>query len=142
MMAAVATKLKKATFKHIEAELYCYYDTLRGIEQIRKDIMYNKEIDENIGGGRSNIPSKLTERIATAIIMNKMLQQLEAITEAIRSVYERLPDEKKQLVQLKYWTKQQYSWEEIAEQLHVSKRQAIRWRNEIVYAIAEKLGWR
>jgi len=141
-MAAVATKLKKATFKHIEAELYCYYDTLRGIEQIRKDIMYNKEIDENIGGGRSNIPSKLTERIATAIIMNKMLQQLEAITEAIRSVYERLPDEKKQLVQLKYWTKQQYSWEEIAEQLHVSKRQAIRWRNEIVYAIAEKLGWR
>ena len=142
MMAAVATKLKKATFKHIEAELYCYYDTLRGIEQIRKDIMYNKEIDENIGGGRSNIPSKPTERIATAIIMNKMLQQLEAITEAIRSVYERLPDEKKQLVQLKYWTKQQYSWEEIAEQLHVSKRQAIRWRNEIVYAIAEKLGWR
>lgn len=142
MMAAVATKLKKATFKHIEAELYCYYDTLRGIEQIRKDIMYNKEIDENIGGGRSNIPTKPTERIATAIIMNKMLQQLEAITEAIRSVYERLPDEKKKLVQLKYWTKQQYSWEEIAEQLHVSKRQAIRWRNEIVYAIAEKLGWR
>lgn len=141
-MAAVATKLKKATFKHIEAELYCYYDTLRGIEQIRKDIMYNKEVDENIGGGRSNIPSKPTERMATAIIMNKMLQQLEAITEAIRSVYERLPDEKKQLVQLKYWTKQQYSWEEIAEQLHVSKRQAIRWRNEIVYAIAEKLGWR
>ena len=46
MMAAVATKLKKATFKHIEAELYCYYDTLRGIEQIRKDIMYNKEIDD------------------------------------------------------------------------------------------------
>lgn len=135
-------KLKKATFKHIEAELYCYYDTLQGIEQIRKDIMYNKEVDENIGGGRSNIPSKPTERIATAIIMNRMLQQLEAITEAIRSVYEQLTDEKKQLVQLKYWTKQQYSWEEIAEQLHVSKRQAIRWRNEIVYAIAEKLGWR
>lgn len=135
-------KLKKATFKHIEAELYCYYDTLRGIEQIRKDIMYNKEVDENIGGGRSNIPSKPTERMATAIIMNKMLQQLEAITEAIRSVYERLPDEKKQLVKLRYWTKQQYSWEEIAEQLHVSKRQAIRWRDEIVYAIAEKLGWR
>lgn len=140
----VAQKIKKATFKHIEAELYCYHDTLKEIERIRKDIMFCKEeVDENVGGGRSNLPSSPTERIGTILLTHKKLQQLETIANAIQLVYDRVSDEYKRLIQLKYWTKpQRYTWEGIADQLHISKRQAMRWRDEIICAIAEVLGWR
>lgn len=139
-----ATKLKKATFKHIEAELYCYHDTLKEIERIRKDIMFcNDSIDENVGGGRSNLPSSPTERIGTMLLTHRRLQQLETIANAIKTVYERVSDEHKRLIQLKYWTRpQRYTWDGLADQLNISKRQAMRWRDEIVYAIAEVLGWR
>jgi RinA family phage transcriptional activator len=138
------TKLKKATFKHIESELYAYHDTLKEIDRLRKDIMFcNENIDENVGGGRSNLPSSPTERIGTALLTHRRLQQLENIANAIRLAYERVPDEYKRLIQLKYWTKpQRYTWDGIADKLHISKRQAMRWRDEIVYAIAEVLGWR
>jgi RinA family phage transcriptional activator len=50
---SVATKLRKATFKHIESELYSYHDTLKEINRLRKDIIFtNENDDENIGGGR------------------------------------------------------------------------------------------
>ncbi|EZP77606.1 phage transcriptional regulator, RinA family protein [Parageobacillus genomosp. 1] len=139
-----AIKLKKATFKHIEAELYCYHDTLKEIDRLRKDIMFcREEVDENVGGGRSNLPSSPTERIGTILLTHKKLQQLETIANAIQLVFDRVPDEYKRLIQLKYWTKpQRYTWDGIADQLHISKRQAMRWRDEIIYAIAEVLGWR
>jgi RinA family phage transcriptional activator len=143
-MTTTKTKLKKATFKHIEAELYYYHDTLKEIERLRKDIMFCKEnADENTGGGRGNLPSRPTERIGTILLTHKKLQQLETVTNAIQLVYDRVSDEYKRLIQLKYWTKpQRYTWDGIAEKLHISKRQAMRWRDEIVYTIAEVLGWR
>jgi RinA family phage transcriptional activator len=143
-MTAVATKARnKAAFAHVEAELYMYHETLKEIERIREDILYGKEIDENVGGGRGNLPSSPTERKTIAIVTHRRLQQLEQIADAIKTVYESLPEEKKRLIQLKYWTKpQRYTWEGIAEQLHISERQARRWRNEIVYAIMDFLGWR
>lgn len=139
-----ATKLKKATFKHIEAELYCFKETLREIEQIRQDILHGQASDdENIGGGRGNLPSSPTEQRAVTVMTHRRLQQLERIANAIQTVYEALPQEKKKLVQLLYWTRpQRYTWDGLAEQLYVSKWQAMRWRNEIVRAIAELLGWR
>jgi len=141
---AVAFKISKGAFKHVESELYCYHDTLKEIDRLRKDIMFcNENIDENVGGGRSNLPSSPTERIGTTLLTHRRLQQLETIANAIRLVYERVPDEYKRLIQLKYWTKpQRYTWDGIADQLHISKRQAMRWRDEVVYAIAEVLGWR
>jgi len=143
-MAVAAPKIKKATFKHIEAELHSYRDTLREIDQLRKDIMFCSEhTDENVGGGRSNLPSSPTERIGTTLVTHRRLQQLETIANAIQLVYDRVPDDHKKLIQLKYWTKpQRYTWDGIAEKLHISKRQAMRWRDEIVYTIAEVLGWR
>jgi hypothetical protein len=77
----VATKLKKATFKHIESELYSYHDTLKEINNLRKDIMFTKENDdENIGGGRSSFISSPTEQIATRLATHKRLGQLEEVT--------------------------------------------------------------
>jgi RinA family phage transcriptional activator len=143
-MALPETKLKKATFKHIESELYSYHDTLREINNLRKDIMFcNENEDENIGGGRNNLPSSPTERIATRLATHKRLTRLEEVANSIEKVYTGLPDDYQRLVKLKYWTRpQRLTWEGIAGKLHVTSRQAMRWRDEIVWTIGEVLGWR
>ncbi|NYV64635.1 transcriptional regulator [Bacillus sp. Gen3] len=139
-----AIKLKKATFKHIESELYAYKDTLNEIQQLRQNIMFTKQNDdENIGGGRSSLPFSPTERIATRLVTHKKLNQLEEIANAIQKVYTGLPEEYQKLVRLKYWTRPQTkTWEGIAEELHVNRATAYRWRDNIVESIAEVLGWR
>jgi RinA family phage transcriptional activator len=140
----LATKLKKATFKHIESELYGYYDTLKEINNLRKDIMFTKENDdENTGGGRSSIPSSPTETIATRLATHKKLNNLEEVTNAIQKVYTGLPEDYQKLVRLKYWTRPQtLTWEGIADKIPVSRRTAFNMRDEVVYAIGEVLGWR
>lgn len=140
----VTTKLRKATFKHIESELYSYHDTLKEISNLRKNIMFCTENeDENIGGGKNNLPSSPTERIATRLATHKMLIQMEEVTNAIYTVYAGLPEEYQKLVKLKYWTRPQLkTWEGIAESLHVNRATAMRWRDLIIYAIASVLGWR
>lgn len=142
-------KLPKNIVRYVEHNLYYYHEYLRDIERLRKDILYGRDNnDENVGGGRPSLPGKPTERIATNLAMNKRLGQLEQIVKAIDDVYQSLPDERKKLIQLRYWTSRQYRWEQkmtwkkIANEIHISERQALRWRDEIVYAIAEKLGWR
>jgi RinA family phage transcriptional activator len=137
-------KLKKATFKHIESELYSYKDTLKEIEFIRNNIMFCKEeIDENVGGGRASLPGKPTENIATRLATHRRLTKLEEIANAIEKVYVNLPETHQKLIQLRYWTRpQKYTWEGIAEQLHVNRATAFRWRDQIINSIAEVLGWR
>jgi RinA family phage transcriptional activator len=140
----IATKLKKATFKHIESELFSYKDTLKEIEELRKDIMFTKSNDdENIGGGRSGLPSSPTERIATRLATHKRLNRLEEVANAIQKVYTSLPVEYQKLIRLKYWTKPQtLTWDGIAGEIPVSRRTAFNMRDEIIYAIAEVVGWR
>lgn len=105
--------------------------------------MHNYRPDENIGGGKSNIPGNPTEKVATRLAENVELKRLEEIAGAIKFVYDSSPEEYKKLIKLKYWTKPQLlTWDGIADRLHISKRQAMRWRDEIVYSIAKVLGWK
>jgi RinA family phage transcriptional activator len=138
-----AAQLKKETFKHIEAELYGYFDTLEEIKRLRADIILGRrDNDENVGGGRGNLPGRPTERAGTILMTNKKLEHLEAIAGAIKKVYDESPDEYKKLIKLKYWSKPQtLTWDGIAEKLHVNRSTALRWRDNIVYSIAERLGW-
>lgn len=138
------TKLKKATFQHIESELYSYHETVKEIKRLRDEIIYGSNSDdENEGGGRGNLPSSPTERTATALVTNRKLQNLESIACAVETVYNGVNDDYKKLIRLKYWTKPQTkTWEGVAQEIPTSRRQAFRWRDEIVYAIGEILGWR
>lgn len=144
MIESPTGKLKGATFKYIESELYGYSDTLHEITSMRKNLIYcSSHDDENIGGGRRNVVDRPTERIGTQLMVHKKLRRLEELADAIESVYVLLEREKQRLVKLKYWTKPQCkTWDGIAEDLHITKRTALRWRDGVVYAIAEKLGER
>ncbi|WP_446662969.1 transcriptional regulator [Geobacillus sp. CCR] len=139
----MTTKLHKGIVRYVEHNLYHYHDYVREIRRLRNDILYGVKIttDENVGGGRGNLPSSPTERMTIELLTHRRLDTLERVTGAIKTVYESLPEEKKKLVRLKYWTRpQKYTWDGIAEQLHVSRITCLRWRDEIVYAIAEMLG--
>lgn len=138
------TKLRKGTFQHVESELYAYHDTRREIVRLKNDILYGRSGgDENIGGSRGNLPGDPTGRAVVLLTSHKMLEQLQVIVEAIESVVERLPEEKRKLLQLRYWTRSTLlNWEGLAGRLHISSRQAMRWRDDIVQEIAEKIGWR
>lgn len=139
----MTTKLKTGTFKHVESELYHYHDTKKEIERLKNYILHASPVPDRTGGGRSNVPSDPTGQTATLMATHRRIEQLERIVETIESIYERLPAEKQKLVRLKYWTKPQtLTWDGIALELDVSRRTAINWRDEIVYAIAELLGWR
>ena len=138
-----ATKLDKGVFRHVEAELYRYHDTRREIVRIRNDILFGKTPpDENVGGGRSNLPGDPTGRAGTILASHRKLEQMERVVDAIETVYWLLPDEKKRLVEMRYWSpNQRYTWDGIAMTLHISKMTALRWRDEIVEAIAYEIGW-
>ncbi len=137
-------KLRKYAFKHVESELFSYHDTRKETIRIKNEILYSSITpDENVGGGRSNIPSDPTGRTVSLLVSHKRLDHLQTIIDAIDAVYNRLPEEKKRLVNLYYWTRPQtLTWEGVAQQLKCNRATAFRWRDEIIYAISSKLGWR
>lgn len=137
-------KIRKVTFRHIEAELYAYHETKKEIVRLRNDILFGSSpVDENVGGGRSSLTSDRVGLTVSRLTSDKRLIALEDIAEAINFVYMRLTEERQKLVQLRYWTKPQLlTWDGVALKLEVSRRTAINWRDEIVYAIAERVGWR
>lgn len=136
-------KIKKGTFQHVESELYAYHDTKKEIMRIKNDILHASPEPDLNGGGRSNLPSDPTGRTATLMVTHRKVEQMQLIIDAIDTVYEMLPDEKKRLIDIKYWTRPQLlTWDGIAKKLHVSRRTAINWRNEIIHAIANIIGWR
>lgn len=137
----MTTKLRAATIKHIEADLYDYLDTTKRI-QVRRQELMNPSVEELVGG-KSNLPSDPTGGIVSRLVADKRLQELERTAHAVERVYNACDDGRKELIRLKYWTKPQTrSWEGIAQKLNISRRQAFRWRDEIVQAVAEELGWR
>jgi RinA family phage transcriptional activator len=140
----IETKLRRGTFQHIESELYAYHDTRKEIVRLKNEILHGSApLDENVGGGRSNLPGDPTGRTAVLMVTHRRIEQLERIVDAIESVVDRLPEKKQELVKLRYWTRPQtLTWDGIAMRLEVSRRTAINWREEVVYAIAEKIGWR
>ncbi|RQW19883.1 transcriptional regulator [Bacillus sp. C1-1] len=139
-------KLQKATFKHIEAELYQYPNTVKEIKKRRMELLhpYLEEVDENQGQGMNSVRSisRPTEQMATRLTMDKRLRNLEEIVEAIESVYNDLEDKQKEFVRLRYWSgRQNSSPVKIAMVTDVSERTVHNYRRKIVEAVGKRIGW-
>lgn len=141
-----AIKPTKITFKKVEFEWSNYHNTLKEIARIREEIMnpFNEYPDENFGGGSNSVRtiSDPTETKAIRLIVSKQLDYLTEIANAIEQVYNALPNDYKKLVRVRYWSNKNLNWDGIANEIHVHRSTAIRWRNEIVQATIEVLGWR
>ncbi|TDQ39223.1 transcriptional regulator [Aureibacillus halotolerans] len=138
----MTTAIKKATFKHVEAELFQYHETKREILKRREEILHApRGRDENIGGGRSSEPGRPTERIATRLLSDVRLRSLEEVVDAIETSFEQLPEHYQEVIKLKYWSGKSYTWAQIADKAYVHPNTATKMRKEIVYLVAAKLGW-
>lgn len=139
------TKIKKATFKHIESELYSYKDTKQEINRLRDEIMnpHDDFPDENIGSNGSPEPGRPTERMATRLLTHKTLRNLEEIIEAIDYAYELVSEDHRKVIRAKYWNKsERLNWDGVALNVDMHKNTAMKLRKEFVLLIADKIGWR
>lgn len=153
-------KLKRATYRHIEAEIYAYYDTLKAIQDLRADIIFSGR-QEEIGaavGGEGYITSKV-ERRATKLADHVLLKEMERITKAIAETYARAKEEARRVIWVKYGLA--INWEppveikaqmeirnrfdmrawEMAHVLAIDESTFHRYRTGFVYGVAERLGW-
>jgi len=133
-------KVSSAAFRHVEAELYAYPETVKEINLRRKELLSGS--NEELVGGKSNLPGDPTGRVTARLVDDNRLQELERIADAIETVMEKMDDNYKQIVKVKYWQpNRNLDWHGIASACNVSRATAIRRRKLIVEAIAERLGW-
>lgn len=137
-------KLRHSTMLHIDDEIEGLAETKKLIEHLKLNIILGSGAsDGNVGGGRSNIPGRPTERKGLAITADIRIEQLERLVDAIEYVVGGLPPEKRRFVELRYFARPRiYNTDGIALQLHIAPRTAQRWRREIVTAVALMIGWR
>ncbi len=152
-------RLKRATYRHIEAEIYSYHDTLKAIEDLRRDIILSSRSEGVVAvGGDSYIQSGV-ERRATRLADSILLKEMERITTAIRDVYRLTKDEARRVIWVKYglaiewqppkelaaalsgWNRFTMSVRNMADILAVDESTFHRYRTGFVYGVAEKLGW-
>jgi len=155
-------KLKRATYRHIEAEIYAYHDTLKAIEELRADIILasgRQEAYVSVVDGRYTGTS-IVERKATKLADSLLLREMERITKAIEDTYARTKEEARRVIWVKYglalegWeppaelvarmkgrNRFDMSPDEMAEVLNVDRATFHRYKSGFVYAVAERLGW-
>jgi RinA family phage transcriptional activator len=130
----------KKTFQHIEQELHCYHQTKREIEHLRADII-NATSNRDGGGGGNRVGSVVESKV-TRLLTSKRIEYMQEIIEAIEHVYSTLPDDKKRFIDLRYFTRLKLlTMEGVAMECNISRVTAFRWRDEIITAIASRLGW-
>src|SRR5690606_37168517 len=144
-VAAVAKeRLNPGTFKHVEAELFAYKDSVIELVWLPEEILHSTpDRYKPMEGKRTAWIPDPTGRAATLLSIHRRIEHLSMIVNAIQTVYERLPEEKKRLVEMYYWNRsRQWTLEGIAYELNTSRITVYRWRREIVEEIAAQIGWR
>lgn len=136
------TKLRPVVFKHIEAELYEYPSTKQAIKRLREQIMFGESSnDENVGGGRSSEPGRPTERIATRLLTDRRLRNLEEIAEAIDWALNQVPEDCQQVIRTKYWCNKRLTWKAVADECYVHQNTVTKYRKRFITLVADKIGW-
>lgn len=143
-MSHTSIDIKPGTFKYIESEIYNHQDNKREINRLRMEILNpTKEVDTNIVYGplQKGEPIRTTEVMATRLLTNKMLRNLEEMVEAIEYVYNQLPEEHKKVIRLKYWNKDRsLKMEQIGDECHMHRNTVTTVRKAFVKAIAIQVG--
>jgi len=155
-------KLKRATYRHIEAEIYAYYDTLQAIEELRMDIILASTRQEAYGAvvGERYAGTSIVERRATKLADSVLLREMERIIQAIEDTFARAKEECRRVVWVKYglaidgWqppeelaqkmqgkSRFDLSARDMAEILNIDESTFHRYRTGFVYGVAERLGW-
>lgn len=131
--------LAQPVYKYLEAEIRDYHRSINEIEQIKRDVAECNHVETN-KGGHSIAVGNPTERKGLRLATDEKLDRLERMVAVIGAVYNDIPEDRKEMVRLKYWTRL-YTDEGIAEKLQIDRATFYRWKREFVLRVAIKLGY-
>ncbi|MCQ9279779.1 transcriptional regulator [Staphylococcus borealis] len=139
----IAYPIRKATFKYIESEVYHLEESKREIRNIREEIL-NPYKHRNINAFKSKSKyahTSITEIQATLLLSNKLLNNLENNVKAIEKVYSRLPEDRKKVIDLKYFNKDsKLKLEQIADMCFMHRNTVSTIKQNFIKSIAIELG--
>jgi RinA family phage transcriptional activator len=134
--------IKRANFKMIEAELYCYHESKKQLELLREEIIESTPSQEI---SVKSSPGDPTQTKAIKLVNNReiieMERRLKAIDKAIEILKTNNESRKYELLKMKYFERR-YTDVGICMELGISERTFYRWRREIIELIANFLGCR
>lgn len=140
----MSVDIKPGTFKYIESEIYNHHENKKEINRLRMEILNpHKETDTNIVYGpiQQSEPTRTTEVMATRLLTNKMLRNLEEMVAAIEYIYYRLPEEHKKVIRLKYWNNQRnLKMDQIGYECNMHRNTVTSIRKSFVKAVALQVG--
>lgn len=134
--------MNNGTFKFIEQTLIDFKQMDKHIEKRIEAIKYPVvHTDENIGGGKSNVTSNPTERLAITLADDLMLSNLRNIKQNVEVVLDSLEPEARKVIELYYINQpRKYTWVGVAQESNYSERQCRNIRNGVFKEIAKRLG--
>lgn len=140
-MSAYSSKLNPRIRAFVEWRLEHYQDGKRMLAEY-----YADKLPSNVAayGVEASTPrpsgsGRPTEGLAVKIAADRYIVELERATAAIEYVTGRLSPERRQLVELVYW-RGTHTPSGAADVLHISRRTAYRYINEVLTAIAAEMG--
>lgn len=136
-------RIEKSNFKTIEAELYCYHETKKYLEELREEILESSATQEIGVAVQSGTTGDTTGNKAIKLASSREILEVDRRMRSIEKVLNLLKnDEKKtRLVEMKYFERR-YTDIGIALKLGISERTFYNWRREIIKLIGEQLGWK
>lgn len=134
----------RSTIKQVEQLWFDYNDKLKQVEILRQVILnpYDAFPDENQGGGVNSVRniSDPTADMALRLHVDEDINKLLVDIRTVERVYNKLPDNYKEMVRLRYFTnKVKWTWDEISIRHGISRRQVMRWRDAIMQATIEMI---
>lgn len=103
---------------------------------------FNEDRDENIGGGRSNVPGKPVERMAITIADDRRLTSLERNRQIVDDCLDNTDEETKSIIYELYFKKhRELTISGVAQRLHLNDSTVSRKRTAFFEAIRDELGW-
>lgn len=111
---------------------------------VRKAELTYREIDENVGGGKSNIPAKAIENMVIKQLSDERLTFLQKVLDAIEKTLEAIQTINpsfRTLIEEKYFKSGGLEpWEDVAKRVGWSKSQAYNIRYQTLEIFANILG--
>ncbi|WP_423983911.1 hypothetical protein [Granulicatella adiacens] len=135
--------MDKAELAYFEKLFKDYYTYSKKI-LLRKAELTVKEIDENVGGGKSNIRAKTVENMVIKNLSDDRLVFLEKVLEAIEYTLDMIyiinPQFKKLVVEKYFKNGGIDTWEDVAKRVGWSTSQAYNIRYKTLEIFANRLG--
>lgn len=134
------SKFSRTFLEALDEELFRYKTIDRSItvRKLELEARSSSDLNSHI---RSNHVSKRTEELAIKFDEDIKLKNLHAFRDSVDYLISQLNEEMQKIFKLRWLDHSQYTWEEIAEELYITKTTIYRRRTAILELYAEIKGY-